>query len=240
MEFYESIINYYDHIFPLKEQQARFVTQSFPHPENLSLLDIGCGTGSLSTELSKTFSKVVAIDLDEAMIGRAKKKNNGPVSFSKMNMLDIEEEFGEQAFDAVICFGNTLVHVTDPSLIQQFFNQAKKILQSDGKLLFQIINYDRIIDQNIKALPTIENDTVRFVRNYNYSSPITLIDFETTLLIKETDNEIQNSVQLYPLRKAEVEVMLRRAGFTKLTFYGNFKREGLTTDSQPLIVEATI
>jgi 2-polyprenyl-3-methyl-5-hydroxy-6-metoxy-1,4-benzoquinol methylase len=203
-------------------------------------LDIGCGTGSLSIELSKTFSHVVAIDLDEAMIDRAKKKDNGSVSFSKMNMLDMEEEFGEKAFDVVICFGNTLVHLTNPSLIQNFFDQAERILKPDGKLLLQIINYDSIIEQNIKALPTIENDMVRFVRNYKYSSPVTLIDFETILLIKKSGEEIQNRVQLYPLRKAEVEDMLRRAGFSHLTFYGNFKREGLTTNSQPLIVEATI
>ncbi len=71
MSFYQSIADQYEDIFPLNNMQIEFVKNSFKNEKDLSLLDIGCGTGGLSIELGKIFSKVVAIDLNEAMIKKA-------------------------------------------------------------------------------------------------------------------------------------------------------------------------
>jgi len=147
-------------------------------------------------------------------------------------------EFGLNAFDAVICFGNTLVHLEGPDQILDFLRQSRSVLKKNGKLLFQIINYDRIIDQHIKGLPTIENEKIKFVRNYYYQPDQNIIDFETILTIKESGDKIENTIQLYPLRKVESNELLSKAGFSKNLFYGNFKREALNENSIPLIVES--
>ena len=57
-------------------------------------------------------------------------------------------------------------------------------------------------------------------------------------MIKDTGKELKNSVKLYPLQKAQIDEMLGKAGFSGWSFYGNFKREDLSDNSQPLIVEA--
>ena len=67
-----------------------------------------------------------------------------------------------------------------------------------------------------------------------------IIDFETILTIKEDKRQIENTIPLYPVRKAEIEQLLKDAGFSDIKFYGNFKREALTSDSIPLIIEAGI
>ena len=72
MNFYESISDYYHDIFPLNKAQASFVQESFDETHQKDLLDIGCGIGELSFELSKSFHSVHAIDLDKSMISRAK------------------------------------------------------------------------------------------------------------------------------------------------------------------------
>ncbi len=238
MNFYKSIADYYEQIFPLNKTQVEFVKGSFPEPEKLSLLDIGCGTGSLSIELSKIFNEVIAIDLDTSMIDKALEKEYPKVDFRVMNMLDIEQGFGQQSFDSVICFGNTLVHLESLKSILDFFFQTKKILRENGKLLFQIINYDNIIDIGISGLPTIENEAIKFVRNYTYYPAKNSIAFETILTIKKSKQQIKNTIQLYPLRKAEIEELLRQAGFSDWKFYGNFMRDALTEKSIPLVVEA--
>lgn len=238
MSFYESIVDHYEQIFPLNKAQLDFVKNSFDETSKLSALDIGCGIGILSFELSKIFSNVTAIDLDERMLSKAIEKNVAGIHFLKKDMLDIEKEFGRTAFDTIICFGNTLVHLDGSDEIFDFFQQSRKVLKKNGKLLFQIIQYDRIIDQNIKGLPTIENNEIKFVRNYLYYSERNMIDFETILTIKKTGQLIENTIQLYPLRKAEIRELLSKTGFSKILFYGNFKRESLTVNSIPLVVEA--
>jgi len=241
MNFYESISANYHHIFPLSKAQITFTRQSFIETKPLELLDIGCGIGELSFELSRHFKKVDAIDLDESMIQRAEQDvgtKTDNLNFNVLNMLEIEKNFGARSLDAIVCFGNTLVHLDGPEQIFDFFKQSKTILKSDGKLLLQIINYDRIIDQNINCLPTIENDEIKFVRNYRLHPDHKKLDFQTMLTIKRTNKTIENTIELYPLRSSEINQMLLEAGFTKIFFFGNFKRETFSKDSIPLVVEA--
>lgn len=239
MEFYQNIAAYYENVFPFNEVQLQFIKNAVENSSKFSVLDIGCGTGSLSIELAAIFDKVVAIDLDETMLKKAREKNNQDVRFLNLNMLNIEKEFGHKAFDTVICFGNTLVHLDGTDEISNFFVQAKHVLKKNGKLLFQIINYDRIIDQHISGLPTIENDQIKFVRNYHYRKETNRLDFETILTIKESGPVIRNKIPLFPIRKNEITALLNRAGFSNIRFYGNFKRDILTSESIPLVVEAS-
>lgn len=239
MSFYQSISEHYEQIFPLNKIQIEFIKKSLHNFANSSVLDIGCGTGNLSLELAKLFSQVTAIDLDEAMLKRAIIKNVNGVEFLKMNMLDIEKTFSQNAFDAVICFGNTLVHLNGTNEILDFFKQAKNILKEDGKLLFQMINYDRIIDHKVQGLPTIENEQIKFERNYTYKIEQNRVDFETILTVKNTGQLIQNTIVLYPLRKDEILKHLKVAGFEDVQFYGNFKSDTFAIDSIPLVVKAS-
>lgn len=238
MKFYQYIADYYEQIFPLNKMQIDFVGNAVIDSEEKSLLDIGCGTGSLSIELSKVFKKVTAIDLDISMIEKAVQKNHKQIDFHVLNMLDIEQVFGQQSFATVICFGNTLVHLESLKSIFSFFIQSRSILEENGKLLLQLINYDNIINNGIGSLPSIENDTIKFVRNYAYHPAKNMIDFETVLTIKKSKQQIKNTIQLYPLRKFEIEELLRKAGFSDWKFYGNFKRDALTENSIPLVIEA--
>jgi len=238
MNFYESISEHYHHIFPLNNIQVEFVKNSFHKSKQLDLLDIGCGTGSLSFELSKLFHSVTAIDLDKAMLHKATKQYASlNLQFRILNMLEIENTFGVNSFDAIMCFGNTLVHLNSTDSILDFFIQSKNVLKEDGKLLIQIINYDRILDEHIKDLPTIENEFISFERNYHFRKEEHLIDFETILNVKETGQQIKNTIPLYPIRKSEIDKLLRDAGFSEIKYFGNFKKEDLETGSIPFIVE---
>ena len=64
------------------------------------------------------------------------------------------------------------------------------------------------------------------------------MNFETVLTLKKSGQQIKNTIQLYPLRKSEIEELLKKAGFSKWQFYGNFQRDALTKNSIPLVVEA--
>ncbi|MCY1633608.1 class I SAM-dependent methyltransferase [Marinifilum sp. D737] len=242
MNFYQSISKYYHYIFPLNKMQLDFIGKSHPQAKDqLSVLDIGCAIGDLSLELAKSYQTVTGIDLDKGMIDKAitKGKNYKNLEFRLQNMLELDTAFGSNSFDIIACFGNTLVHLNSDEEVLQFFKNAKAVLKEDGKLLFQIINYDRIIDQMIDHLPTIENEVIKFERNYKYHSSLGKVDFETILSIKENNNSIQNCIALLALRKSKVEELLQKAGFSSILFYGNFKRENLTENSMPLIIEAS-
>jgi ubiquinone/menaquinone biosynthesis C-methylase UbiE len=82
-------------------------------PENLNVLEIGCGTGNGSKLIKKYFNpkKITSIDLDEKMIKIANKKNKDRII--KFQQADAEKlPFKNHEFDAVFEF-TVLHHVTD-------------------------------------------------------------------------------------------------------------------------------
>jgi SAM-dependent methyltransferase len=239
MRFYQSIAEYYHHIFPLSLAQRDFVINSFPGRKNEDVLDIGCGTGNLTFELSRKFKLMVGLDLDEAMIAKAKSQySNSNLEYRALDMLEIGNAYGENSFDGIISFGNTLVHLDSEFTILNFFKKCKFVLREKGKFIFQIINYDRILDQKISALATIENKHITFKRKYSFNALTNLIDFNTLLTIKENGRKIENTISLLPLRKSNIEKLLKEAGFADIEYFGNFNGNIHSPESVPLIVKA--
>jgi glycine/sarcosine N-methyltransferase len=241
MSFYRSIADYYDLIFPLEASQVDFVKSGMdgPYPGKM-VLDAGSGTGNLAIALSQAGFEVAAIDSDPEMLRKAegKKTAGSRVTFALMDMREIAALFTASSFDAVLCFGNTLVHLDGLPEIEDFCAQSRDVLRDGGAFFLQILNYDHILDHHISALPLIENDAVMFVRLYEYDREKNRILFKTRLTVKGALTEIENEIPLYPLRRDELEAALRKSGFTNIEFYGGFDKGQLKADSLPLVVRA--
>ena len=238
MDFYESIADYYDLIFPFRPVQADFIRlrmEEVPGPkEKKRILDVGCGTGALAAELGGEGFPVTGIDFDEEMIAHARER--GGADFRRLDMRRIDTEFEGEVFHGIFCFGNTLVHLTDPGDIADFIRKAASLLVPGGKTGIQIINYDRILDRDVRGLPTIETDSIRFRRDYYRDESTGLIDFHTVLTVKSSGLTMENTVPLYPLRREELLRYMNRAGFSGLQEHGGFDEAPFTPDSIPLIV----
>lgn len=242
MSFYEEIADYYDLIFPFNKAHIDFVKSCVDEPYIAKkALDAGCGTGDLVIALGDMGFCAVGIDDDAMMLHKAgeKVKNENSVEFIRLDMAEIERYFAVPVFDAVLCFGNTLVHLTGLSEIESFCKQVRDVLKDKGRFLLQILNYDHILDHNINKLPLIENNVIVFERFYEYDDKNNLIRFRTVLTVKESMRIIENTIPLYPLRKQELDAVLKKAGFTNVSYYGDFDRRELKEDSLPLVAEAS-
>lgn len=240
MPFYKEIAEYYDYIFPFNGEQIKFVKRSLMEPHyNKKILDIGCGTGDLVLALWKEGFVVTGIDSEQAMIQKAANKTtDNPVVFTQMDMKDMTGRFNPSSFDAVLCFGNTLVHLAGMQEIEKVCKEVRNILKPNGKFLIQILNYDYIVDNKIRSLPLIDNEFITFERTYDYNARKNLIVFKTALTVKETSRKIINKVDLFPMRKDELYLSLRNSNFYNISFYGDFNGSTLEAKSLPLVVEA--
>ncbi|MGM0607191.1 MAG: class I SAM-dependent methyltransferase [Candidatus Muiribacteriota bacterium] len=232
MNFYESISEYYDDIFLDNKIKFEFLN-SFLTNDDKSLLDVGCSTGAFSWLASKKLD-VTGIDLDSRMIQLAHKKYP-QIKFFKMNMLNIEKKFKHTPFDVIACFGNTLVHLKNSCCLSNFFAQVNKTLKPDKKFLFQILNYDRIFKENIKKLPLIENEKIKFEREYDFLKD-KIINFKTRLTVKETGKIINNNQKLYGATSDEIIKFLNMTRFKNIQTYGSFKKDEFNLDSVAFIV----
>ena len=238
MEFYQSIAKYYDQIFDLSQNKVNFV-KHFIEQNNGKLLDIGCSTGKMDKDIISDFSHISAIDLDKAMIEYAKQYYHDPmIDFYAMNMLNIGDKFTKNSFNIITCFGNTLVHLNTLSEIQSLLTQIFNLLKNDGSFLCQIINYDRILENEITFLPTIENENLKFTRNYKYQKNRHKIKFSTVLSVGSDNVNIKNQIELLPLVKNDIVKMLQIAGFKKIDLFSNWDLKPFNIEATPLILRS--
>lgn len=236
--FYTSISKYYQQIFPFNPAQISFLKQVLPY-NGAKVLDVGCATGELSFALTRFGFPIWAFDFDAEMIEIAQNTKEEDTMFPVFEQLDmrlIGEHYPELFFNTIICFGNTLVHLLNDEDIRQFIQGAYKLIAPEGKLTIQILNYQYILDDQIKSLPLIDNEHISFERNYAYDEGSDLIDFNTRLTVKSTGQEITNLVKLYAIRQNKLQELLEEAGFGSFEYFGSFKAEPLNKTSLPLIV----
>lgn len=241
MAFYQSISDYYDFIFPPSAKQRDFLESELNGVSGKVLLEAGCGTGNLAFLLAERGAEVTGIDLDSEMILKARRKrpSDSDVVFENLDILKIGSHFPGSMFDGIVSFGNTIVHLEDKGEIKQFLKNSMDALKPGGKIILQIINYDRILNRGINFLPTIENDKITFERYYDLDESENRIFFKTVLTVKENGLEIKNKVKLLPLRKDELASLIDEVGYRDVCFFGNFNGDSLTEDSMPLILSAT-
>lgn len=236
MDMYTRIASYYDLLFPLEAQVVSFIEKEMESLEIVHdrYLDIGCATGALLSALSGKFYHVYGLDLDPALLSRAATRLLPGVrektELLEASMTDIDRLFPEEEFSLITCMGNTLPHLDLADLIA-FLESISRHLEGGGLYIFQIINFDRILDNHLRGLPTLEQGEVTFSRFYSLPKANGRIDFDTILSDPEENREIQNSVELTPVRKKQLEEYLLAAGFTRTEFLGSFSGEPWTPDS---------
>lgn len=121
--------------------ECDFIEQELDHDKNLRIIDIGCGTGRHSIELSKRGYKITGIDLSESQLSRAKEKAkelNLKIDFQRHDArtLPFEREFD---LAIMLCEGGFSLMETD-EMNFEILKNAAKALKEKGKLIFTTLN----------------------------------------------------------------------------------------------------
>ena len=219
-KFYNEIAKYYDDIFPVQEVKTKLIVDSIKKSSS-NILDVACGTGGYAMQLYNRGHNLTAIDLDNKMIEELKFKSPN-IDSQVINMLDLNKL--DKKFDVIYSLGNSIVHLDSIQSVESFFRSCYSSMNNDGVLIIQIINYDRILDNEISSLSTINNKdkNLSFIRNYEYIKDENKIAFHT--LLKVNEELFENTVKLLPIRSKEVVQSLKNSGFKGIMVYGDFSK----------------
>jgi 2-polyprenyl-3-methyl-5-hydroxy-6-metoxy-1,4-benzoquinol methylase len=121
--------------------ECDFIENEINRDKSLKIIDIGCGTGRHSIELSKREYSITGIDLSETQLARARGKaitNHLKIDFQKQDARDLP--FNAE-FDVAImlCEGGFPLMETDEMNFEILKNVTKS-LKTRGKFIFTTLN----------------------------------------------------------------------------------------------------
>ncbi len=241
MGFYDSIAAHYHEIFPARPPAVKRL-QTLAGEQPVRMLDVACGTGEYAAALADRGHTVFACDLDQEMVRRAAQKPFVKAFRADMLKLSSSSVITGLAFDVVYCIGNSIVHLPDESSVSQALHEMYAVMDAGGRLLLQVINYDRVLDTQTYCLPTIRNEQsgLTFSRRYVLQSDGRL-SFITQLTVAG-ENEgatLENRVPLLPLRSSLLKKLVLAAGFSNVSLSGNFNLDPFDpVRSEPLVLTA--
>lgn len=122
------------------------ILKDFGVNNNISILDIACGTGRHSIELAKRGYEVEGADLSEDMIKMAKnrlKKNKVKINLHISSMQELKSD---KKFDAAICMFAAFDYLTQMKDVNKAINNFRNLLKPGGLLIMDFWNEEMFLN----------------------------------------------------------------------------------------------
>ena len=197
-----------------------------------AILDAACGTGMHAIELARRGYRSAGADLSCLMVEKARLNANEAgvdVVFKPVGFMHLDETFKDKKiypFDALICLGNSLPHLTSEEDIRMALADFGACLRLGGLLVLQNRNFDAVMAKRERWIgPQSQKEGDKeclFLRFYDFDAD-GLITFNIVRLSRENDapwTQKLSTVRLFPLMQAQLTRLLEESGFTDLRYYG--------------------
>jgi SAM-dependent methyltransferase len=135
MTAYERFSSFYDAVMddpgPRAAQVTAWIDRHLPHAS--SLLELGCGTGSILARMPSILS-LTGLDRSPEMLAVARDKVPG----ARLVEADMKQFSLEDTFDVVVCIFDSLNHLLTFAEWQLMFDAVHEHLREDGLFIFDV------------------------------------------------------------------------------------------------------
>jgi SAM-dependent methyltransferase len=249
-QWYESLFDNYANKYDQEpfvhgtSGECDFIEKEINFRKNLTILDIGCGTGRHSIELTKRGYKVVGVDLSESQLAKAREKTKTAALDITFLRHDAQQLPFVSEFDLAImlCEGAFPLMETD-EMNFRILESAKNALKCGGKLIFTTLNGLFPIFHSVKDFLASHANDGSAVSDKNSFDLMTFREKDVTTVIDDSGNrkELECSQRYYI--PSEITWMLKSLGFRTVDIFGAklgaFSRgDKLTTEDFEMLVVA--
>lgn len=228
MDINQNIVEYYDELYPVTDDQKKFYEQEMNNYEKpVKMLRIGCGTGYFEHSLAKEGADVTGLETSKDMLESANRKRRTQlmsIRFFQMSTLEMSRFLGKGFYNIVSCLDNRIVYIHDQTLIKKFFFDCHELLAPNGRLILELYNFEKF-----NAVPMVKLPDLESIRAKLFTQVWTKDDGTKTIQQDvETGNgrvlPVIENAPIYPLKRAEIEEFAKSVGFTTSEFYCGFDR----------------
>ncbi len=227
MSSYESLAVSYDRLtFDVDYAAvADFLEQLLAHEKvrPVSVLDLACGTGSLSMLLAGRGYAVIGADASEEMLSVAYEKacempQNRPF-FIHQTMQKLKLP---QPVDWVVCTLDSLNYLTDPKDCEAAIRRVYQSLAKGGIFTFDVNTVYKLRSLDDQVFLD-EDDDVYCVWRASFDEQANTLDYGMDLFQREGEHWVrsQEEHREYAYSIGQLTGYLHKAGFTRIKVYGD-------------------
>lgn len=208
------------------------------------LLDLACGTGSLSLLLSEKGYDVIGVDASEDMLSQAQEKKmetGADIIFLCQKMEDLDL-FG--TINAAVCTLDSINHVTDENTVREIFRRVSLFMEDKGVFIFDVntpYKHKEVLGDNTFIYDM--DDVYCVWQNTTDETLLTKVSLD--IFEKDTENEEDDIWYRYSEDFCErgyglelLEEMLTENKFEILAVYEEMTKESVKSDTQRAVFVA--
>lgn len=245
MEAYTGFAQVYDELMdniPYEEWGAYLLGLLKEYGVNEGLvLDMGCGTGSITEYLGQAGYDMIGIDNSEDMLSIAMEK----AAAKDLNILYLLQDmrefelYGTVAAAVSIC--DSMNYITEPEELLEVFRLVNNYLDPGGLFIFDLntpYKYEELLADNVIA----ENrDDCAFIWENYYDEESRINEYDLSVFVEEEEDVFRRYREIhyqrsYPLE--EVKELLLQAGMEFVAAYDAFTKDAPKEDSERIYVIA--
>jgi 2-polyprenyl-3-methyl-5-hydroxy-6-metoxy-1,4-benzoquinol methylase len=224
--------------------ECDFIDQEIEFDKSLKIIDIGCGTGRHSIELSKRGYNITGIDLSESQLKKAKEKAQKlglKIDFQKQDArkLPFAREFD---LAIMLCEGSFPLMETD-EMNFEILKNATKALKDKGKFIFTTLNGLFPLFHSVKEFyESAAKEGNSACKNCSFDL-MTFRDHNTVVFEDDagTKKELTCNERYYV--PSEIAWLLKSLGYKKIDIFGAklgafSRKDKLTTEDFEMLVIA--
>ena len=246
MSGYSVFARYYDQLTANIDYKGRAeyfgqIIRRFDQTDNNILLDLACGTGSISQEMARQGFDVIGVDLSDEMLGIAieKKFDSGlNIQYLCQDMRNIDM-FG--TIGITICALDSINHLSTAEDVRQVFEKVALFAEPKGLFIFDVNTLYK--HRNILANNTFtyETDSVYCVWENSLDPKTDEVKMELVFFEKEENGLWSRSSDSFSEKAYSeelIEQLLDESGLELVAKYGDDSFEPPKEDSQRIVYVA--
>ena len=199
------------------------------------LLDLGCGTGSVTELLAKAGFDMIGIDNSEEMLEIAMEKREE----SGLDILYLLQDMREfelyGTVKGVVSICDSMNYILEDEDLMEVFRLVHNYLDNEGIFIFDMntmYKYEEILADNTFAEDREESS---FIWGNYYDEEDEINQYDLALFVKEEDGRYRKYEETHlqrAYRQEDVEKMIRESGLELLHVYDAFSKEAPTEESE--------
>lgn len=187
------------------------------------ILDLACGTGSVSLILAQRGYHVVGLDLSWAMIEEARKKERGDLDLT-FRTGDMRHFHLEERVDTIISLYDAVNYMLEEEDLYRVFTSCYGALNPDGLYIFDVNTRHRLRQVDPGTCLYEGDGFFCFWKDIIYPEPL-IWQVDLTFFVEQGDGTYCKYQEIHRERAYSRDVLsriLQDVGFTLLSIYGDY------------------